>query len=112
MEIEHVGVFRDAMLDQIQMVHAGSIRLTKPASSHAFDSILWEKGFVNVGKGTSQQHTVPFPIEQGPPGQKGEQFCAACVGARYVTVYRASCHPNIMQLGCRLIAWWLCRPPW
>ena len=23
-----------------------------------------------------------------------------------------TCHPNIMQLGCRLIAWWLCRPPW
>ena len=23
-----------------------------------------------------------------------------------------ACHPNIMQLGCRLIAWWLCRPPW
>ena len=22
------------------------------------------------------------------------------------------CHPNIMQVGCRLIAWWLCRPPW
>ena len=23
-----------------------------------------------------------------------------------------ACYNNIVQLGCRLIAWWLCRPPW
>ena len=23
-----------------------------------------------------------------------------------------TCHPNIMQWGCRLIAWWLCQHPW
>ena len=23
-----------------------------------------------------------------------------------------TCYPNIVQLGCRLIAWWFYRPPW
>ena len=39
MEVEQVQIFKDAMLDKIQKVHVDSIRLTKPASSHAFDII-------------------------------------------------------------------------
>ena len=32
-------------------------------------------------------------------------------GCRY-RVPGCACHPNSLQLGCRLIAWWLCRAPW
>ena len=38
--------------------------------------------------------------------------CSGQESKRLLYMLWAAVSTYIMQLGCRLIAWWLCRPPW